>query len=115
MIQGTSASGFSPGGRLSRQQVAGGVYGRQNLGEKQDCKAKSLLGLAAHFREAGAMQKCLHVWSGPRCLSTSLMYSFAQRSDTEVMKRRDLDRDCRTEPLHNEAHCLKYTVFAGRR
>jgi hypothetical protein len=23
----------------------------------------------------------IHVWSGPRCLSTSLMYSFAQRTD----------------------------------
>lgn len=23
----------------------------------------------------------VHVWSGPRCLSTSLMYSFAQRAD----------------------------------
>lgn len=28
---------------------------------------------------------CVNCWSGPRCCSTSLMYSFAQRSDTEVL------------------------------
>lgn len=27
----------------------------------------------------------IHCWSGPRCCSTSLMYSFAHRSDTMVM------------------------------
>lgn len=27
---------------------------------------------------------CINVWSGPRCVSTSLMYSWAQRSDTTV-------------------------------
>ena len=27
----------------------------------------------------------IHCWSGPRCCSTSLMYAFAQRSDTEVL------------------------------
>lgn len=26
----------------------------------------------------------LHLWSGPRCVSTALMYSFRQRSDTKV-------------------------------
>lgn len=26
----------------------------------------------------------IHCWSGPRCVSTSLMYSWAQRSDTQV-------------------------------
>ncbi|CAN0012580.1 unnamed protein product, partial [Choristocarpus tenellus] len=26
----------------------------------------------------------INVWSGPRCLSTALMYSFAQRPDTVV-------------------------------
>jgi branched-chain amino acid aminotransferase len=28
---------------------------------------------------------CINLWSGPRCCSTSLMYSFAQRSDTSVV------------------------------
>eukprot|EP00898_Chlorokybus_atmophyticus_P002908 jgi/Chlat1/3618/Chrsp237S03618 len=28
---------------------------------------------------------CINCWSGPRCLSTSLMYSFAQRTDTAVL------------------------------
>ncbi|KAK9809273.1 hypothetical protein WJX72_012545 [[Myrmecia] bisecta] len=28
---------------------------------------------------------CINCWSGPRCVSTSLMYSFAQRSDTQVL------------------------------
>lgn len=27
----------------------------------------------------------INCWSGPRCCSTSLMYSFAQRSDTQVL------------------------------
>eukprot|EP00798_Chlamydomonas_sp_ICE-L_P021414 gene21414-28372_t len=27
----------------------------------------------------------IHCWSGPRCCSTSLMTSFAQRSDTTVL------------------------------
>ncbi len=34
----------------------------------------------------------IHCWSGPRCVSTSLMYSWAQRSDTQVgdkVKRAD--------------------------
>eukprot|EP00249_Psilotum_nudum_P011512 c23217_g1_i1 orf=332-2188(-) len=39
----------------------------------------------------------IHVWSGPRSLSTSLMYSFAQRDDTEVLD----------EPLY--AHFLRVT------
>ena len=26
----------------------------------------------------------IHCWSGPRCVSTSLMYAWAQRSDTQV-------------------------------
>lgn len=29
--------------------------------------------------------KVIHLWTGPRCLSTSLMYSFSQRSDTLVL------------------------------
>eukprot|EP00250_Pteridium_aquilinum_P006250 c16208_g1_i1 orf=156-1895(+) len=37
----------------------------------------------------------IHAWSGPRSLSTSLMYSFAQRDDTEVVD----------EPLY--AHYLR--------
>ncbi|KAF8057631.1 branched-chain-amino-acid aminotransferase-like protein 1 [Scenedesmus sp. PABB004] len=28
---------------------------------------------------------CINCWSGPRCCSTSLMYAFAQRSDTQVL------------------------------
>lgn len=28
---------------------------------------------------------CINCWSVPRCCSTSLMYSFAQRSDTQVL------------------------------
>ncbi|KAL2633879.1 hypothetical protein R1flu_005358 [Riccia fluitans] len=39
----------------------------------------------------------INVWSGPRSLSTSLMYSFAQRDDTEVID----------EPLY--AHHLRVT------
>lgn len=39
----------------------------------------------------------IHAWSGPRSLSTSLMYSFAQRDDTEVLD----------EPLY--AHYLRVT------
>ncbi|KAJ4848628.1 hypothetical protein Tsubulata_036276 [Turnera subulata] len=39
----------------------------------------------------------IHAWSAPRSLSTSLMYSFAQRDDTEVID----------EPLY--AHYLKIT------
>jgi hypothetical protein len=27
----------------------------------------------------------INCWSGPRCCSTSLMYAFAQRSDTQVL------------------------------
>ncbi len=27
----------------------------------------------------------IHVWSGPRNVSTALMYSFAQRADTRVV------------------------------
>ena len=29
----------------------------------------------------------INVWSGPRCVSTSLMYSFAQRGDTQAWGR----------------------------
>lgn len=39
----------------------------------------------------------IHCWSGPRCVSTSLMYAWAQRSDTQVLD----------EPLY--AHFLKLT------
>lgn len=39
----------------------------------------------------------IHSWSAPRSLSTSLMYSFAQRDDTEVLD----------EPLY--AHYLRVT------
>ena len=39
----------------------------------------------------------IHCWSGPRCVSTSLMYAFAQRSDTRVLD----------EPLY--AHWLRLT------
>ncbi|KDP23546.1 hypothetical protein JCGZ_23379 [Jatropha curcas] len=50
----------------------------------------------------------IHSWSGPRSLSTSLMYSFAQREDTEVLdeplyatflKVTGLDRPYRAEVL----------------
>ena len=37
----------------------------------------------------------IHCWSGPRCVSTSLMYSFAQRDDAQVID----------EPLY--AHYLR--------
>ncbi|KAL4521258.1 hypothetical protein Ndes2437A_g05190 [Nannochloris sp. 'desiccata'] len=40
--------------------------------------------------------RCIHCWSGPRCVSTSLMYSFAQRKDASLV----LD-----EPLY--AHYLR--------
>ncbi|PSC69247.1 aminotransferase class IV [Micractinium conductrix] len=39
----------------------------------------------------------IHCWSGPRCVSTSLMYAWAQRSDTQVLD----------EPLY--AHFLTLT------
>lgn len=41
--------------------------------------------------------KIISLWSGPRNISTALMYSFAQRSDTKVVD----------EPLY--AHYLQYT------
>ncbi|XP_076936060.1 branched-chain-amino-acid aminotransferase-like protein 2 [Bidens hawaiensis] len=50
----------------------------------------------------------IHSWSAPRSLSTSLMYSFAQRDDTEVLdeplyahflKVTDVDRPCREDVL----------------
>ena len=41
----------------------------------------------------------IHLWSGPRCVSTSLMYSFSQRCDTQ----------CIDEPLY--AHYLRRTGF----
>ncbi len=35
--------------------------------------------------EPGSYEKyCINCWSTPRCCSTSLMYSFAQRSDTQA-------------------------------
>ncbi len=40
---------------------------------------------------------CIQSWSGPRCVSTSLMYAFAQRPDCEVVD----------EPLY--AHYLQLT------
>lgn len=43
----------------------------------------------------GPVVEVINVWSGPRSLSTSLMYSFAQRDDTEVLD----------EPLY--AHYLR--------
>lgn len=43
------------------------------------------------------MEEVIHSWSAPRSLSTSLMYSFAQRDDTEVLD----------EPLY--AHYLRVT------
>lgn len=45
---------------------------------------------------------CINVWSGPRCVSTSLMYSFAQRADTEVLD----------EPLY--AHYLRLNPGLAR-
>ncbi len=41
--------------------------------------------------------KIISLWSGPRNISTAMMYSFAQRADTEVVD----------EPLY--AHYLQYT------
>lgn len=35
---------------------------------------------AANGFDAGS----IHCWSGPRCVSTSLMYAFAQRTDCQV-------------------------------
>jgi hypothetical protein len=36
-------------------------------------------------RPAAAVDKfCINCWSSPRCCSTSLMYAFAQRNDTQV-------------------------------
>jgi protein-lysine N-methyltransferase EEF2KMT len=43
----------------------------------------------------------VHCWSGPRCVSTSLMYSFAQRADTTVLD----------EPLY--AHWLRLNPHAA--
>lgn len=41
--------------------------------------------------------KCIQLWSGPRNISTAMMYSFAQRNDTQVVD----------EPLY--AHYLRVT------
>lgn len=34
---------------------------------------------------SGLDRGSIHCWSGPRCCSTSLMYSFAQRDDCTVL------------------------------
>lgn len=47
--------------------------------------------------QSSTQVEVIHAWSGPRSLSTSLMYSFAQRDDTEVVD----------EPLY--AHYLRVT------
>lgn len=46
---------------------------------------------AIHFPDLGTREPrasrlamLFNVWSGPRCCSTALMYSFAQRTDTVV-------------------------------
>jgi hypothetical protein len=49
-----------------------------------------------------AVQRVIHCWSGPRCVSTALMYSFAQRRDVEVVD----------EPLY--AHFLRTHPAAAR-
>lgn len=46
---------------------------------------------------------CINCWSGPRCCSTSLMYAFAQRNDTQVGVRdakRQVDGDLRAHSRH---------------
>jgi len=35
--------------------------------------------------DGGSAMEVIHSWSAPRSLSTSLMYSFAQRDDNEVL------------------------------
>ena len=47
-------------------------------------------------------ESTIHCWSGPRCVSTSLMYSFAQRSDFQVLD----------EPLY--AHYLRLNPGLSR-
>lgn len=49
-----------------------------------------------------ASSKIIHVWSGPRSLSTSTMYSFAQRSDTTV-----LDEPLYASWLHRNPHVFR--------
>ena len=44
----------------------------------------------------------INCWSGPRCVSTSLMYAFAQRTDTDVLD----------EPLY--AHYLRLNPGVSR-
>ena len=54
----------------------------------------------------------LNVWSGPRCMSTALMYSFAQRADTKVLdeplyahhlvQRPELERPYRADLLASQ-------------
>lgn len=50
-----------------------------------------------NFKFGKMVEEVIHSWSAPRSLSTSLMYSFAQRDDTEVLD----------EPLY--AHYLRVT------
>ncbi|KAI5076383.1 hypothetical protein GOP47_0008448 [Adiantum capillus-veneris] len=47
-------------------------------------------------RKTSTQVEVIHAWSGPRSLSTSLMYSFAQREDTEVLD----------EPLYAHYLCV---------
>ncbi|CAN1232826.1 Branched-chain-amino-acid aminotransferase-like protein 2 [Linum perenne] len=58
--------------------------------------------------DGGSAMEVIHSWSAPRSLSTSLMYSFAQRDDTEVLdeplyatflKSTGVTRPCREQVL----------------
>eukprot|EP00960_Hanusia_phi_P077916 768755-Hanusia_phi.AAC.5 len=86
-------------GRLFRRWMsdgggAGGAGGAEALLREMAVKRG---GRVRRRREGagGSPVVRINLWSSPRCASTSLMYSFAQRSDTKVVD----------EPLY--AHYLK--------
>ncbi|BAH92157.1 Os03g0359100 [Oryza sativa Japonica Group] len=63
----------------------------------------------------------IHAWSAPRSLSTSLMYSFAQRDDMEVLDEplyanflrvTGVDRPYREELLSNMCRILMVTKLS---
>ncbi|KAJ7549858.1 hypothetical protein O6H91_07G072300 [Diphasiastrum complanatum] len=87
--QGSSLSGMKNAGEGNGSAAA--KDGSQFDREETSGKVEKL------GQEKGNGVEVINLWSGPRSLSTSLMYSFAQRDDTEVVD----------EPLY--AHFLQTT------
>lgn len=52
----------------------------------------------------------INCWSGPRCVSTSLMYSWAQRSDCQVRWGLQIGAEVQTAVLAMLQHVLLTTA-----